>query len=238
MMPPFERELLRNRTSEIRRILDSLKGYPPDQMPEIVQQVAEESYLPALLRQIYTVVGVDIAGVAVGEFLNRKSAPDQSRVTWLMEDYVHQVSGEKIKSISGTLKVFIIGQIRQALETSPHSGIEQQTQYIHRQVLEKWDTVKAWQIRRIVHTETMQAMSVGQYEAMEDLGMEYRKVWTATFNNTRPEHEYMDGVTVGRDEFFILPNGDRMLYPHDTLHGASAENVINCQCGTYDYPIK
>lgn len=235
MMPAFERELLRKRTEEITRVLNALKGYSPDRMPELAAEMLNESYLPGLYRRLYLGVGSAIAEMVATDTVSSKA--DSSRWEFRLNEFVENYSGDKIVLVSGTLKEFVRKQIQLALLEMPEKGIEAQTQFIYERVLNHWDSVKKWQVRRIVQTEAMEAMMVGQYESMRELGIAYQKVWTATFNNTRPQHIAMDGVAVGQDEFFILPNGDRMMYPHDSVHGARAENLINCACGTFDLPI-
>lgn len=238
LMPPFESMLIRYRTTELRRVLNELHGYSLNQIPDIGPQMVRESYLPELYRRLYLNIGVKSARMATADAFGSKSDDTNDRWQYLLNIYIEMYAGTKISLVTDTFKEFLRQQLIEALEEAPGRGIEQQTQYIYDRVMGRWDNVKRWQIRRIVQTEAMEAMSVGQHESMNAIGVEYRKVWTATFHNTRPQHEAMDGVEVGRDEFFILPNGDKMLYPHDSTHGASAENLINCACGTFDYAIR
>lgn len=49
-------------------------------------------------------------------------------------------------------------------------------------------------------------------------------------NRVRHAHREMDGQTVGLDEPFVAPDGDRLMHPGDTSLGASGQNVIACRC--------
>lgn len=238
MMPTFERTILKERTAEVVRVLDLLKGHRPEQMPDIAAEAFNEPYMPQIYRKLYVNIGVNTARLAINDFLVRKSMFDNSD-QWaaVMNDYIAQNAGAKISAVTGSMKEFLRCKVQDALSNSMEMGIEQHTQHIYKQVLGDWNTAKPWMVRRVIQTETMIALSVGQYQSMLQLGVPFQKTWSATFNNTRPQHEKMDGVTVAFDEFFILPNGDKMLYPHDEQNGASPENIINCCCGTFDAPI-
>lgn len=238
MMPSFENMLSKARTAEVTRVLDLLKGHRPEQMPDIVFKAFSEPYLGPIYTKLYQNVGVGTAKLAVNDFLSRKSLYDQlDDWAYVMNQYIQQNAGSKIVLLEGTMKEFMRDKVQDALLNSMELGVEKHTQYIIDSVADEWQNVKPWMVRRIIQTETMIAMSVGQYGSMMQLGIPFKKVWTATFNNTRPQHQQMHGATAMYDQFFILPNGDKMLHPHDEMHGASAENIINCSCGTFDIPV-
>lgn len=236
--PAFHRKLLKSRDAEVRRVLNKAKGYAPDLWGQIVAaELDERPYLEPLLVRTYSAAGAVIGENALADFSAKagiKAAPQwQQRVDrWIMSN-----AGEKIVSIGGTLKRELIGWIDDALIESSEMGIEKVTRYLYDDVAARWNGVKEWQVRRIVQTETMQALGVGQYEAMNSLGIEYSKTWVPTYNNTRSQHVAMGGVKVGMYEHFVLPNGDMMMYPSDPNFGASAENIINCSCGTVNDPV-
>lgn len=82
---------------------------------------------------------------------------------------------------------------------------------------------------RIARTETTRITNEARQDAFTfaeaELGIVMRRIWVATEDGrTRPSHQAMDGVEVGRDERF--PNG--LLYPGE--QGAPASEVINCRC--------
>ena len=87
---------------------------------------------------------------------------------------------------------------------------------------------------RIARTETTRVqnsakMDIGKHG--QDLGFEMWKRWVATTDGrVREDHLAMNGVEVPQDEPFIMPNGDRLMFPGDISLGASPENTINCRC--------
>ena len=87
-----------------------------------------------------------------------------------------------------------------------------------------------WKVRRIVNTEVLSASSVAQNESVKDVGLPYTKTWVAAMINTRHSHKAMHGTTLENTQLFLLPDGSKMEFPRDSKYGASAGEIINCQC--------
>lgn len=87
---------------------------------------------------------------------------------------------------------------------------------------------------RIARTETTRVVNSAKQDILHEgkrLGFKMKKKWIATTDGrVREEHLAMDGVIANEDEPFIMPNGDKLMFPGDISLGASAENVINCRC--------
>lgn len=87
--------------------------------------------------------------------------------------------------------------------------------------------------RRIARTEVNSAATNGAFTALGDAGVEY-KSWLGSHGpHARPEHQAVEDATIGDpipvDEPFEV-DGEHMRYPLDDSLGASAGNIINCQC--------
>ncbi len=87
--------------------------------------------------------------------------------------------------------------------------------------------------RRIARTEVNAAASKAGLTAMTDVGIEY-KSWLGSHGpNAREEHQAVEDATINEpipvDEPFIV-DGEQMMQPLDSSLGASAGNIINCQC--------
>ena len=87
---------------------------------------------------------------------------------------------------------------------------------------------------RIARTETTRVQNSAKMDIGKEgqrLGFTMKKKWIATTDGrVREDHLAMNGVEVPQDSPFIMPNGDRLMFPGDISLGASAENVINCRC--------
>ena len=103
------------------------------------------------------------------------------------------------------------------------------TKLLYDNVTNFYKDVQEWQIRRIIQTESLSALSVAQDESIKSLGVPFTKTWVISGNNTRPAHAEMDGITIDEDESFIV-DGEEMMFPRDDSMGASAGNIINCAC--------
>ena len=90
---------------------------------------------------------------------------------------------------------------------------------------------------RYARTMTTSAQNAGRYEAYrraDDVGVDLVIEWQATLDNrTRHDHRLMHGQRRKVDEPFILPDGNRILYPADCTTGDSYElqgEIWNCRC--------
>ena len=104
---------------------------------------------------------------------------------------------------------------------------------ITRNIRKRFTVVGKNQAALIARTETHSAAGYAQnaYHSglSKDLGISMQKQWVATLDaRTRSAHATMNGVQVGMDEDFSMPNGSVMGYTGDSRGGAA--NVINCRC--------
>lgn len=73
------------------------------------------------------------------------------------------------------------------------------------------------------------------YEKAKQDGMIVKKYWLATYDaRARDWHReagarYTPENGIDPDDFFIV-DGEKMLYPGDSAHGASGHNLYNCRC--------
>ena len=101
-------------------------------------------------------------------------------------------------------------------------------------------TFYAWQIERIVRTETLTAANYGASFAGSVSGIVQVKQWISAkdprtrriVNGDNFDHWEMDGIEVGENEPFAVPSrfggAENMMYPGDPK--GSASNRINCRC--------
>lgn len=67
-----------------------------------------------------------------------------------------------------------------------------------------------------------------RYKEAEDLGIKFKKVWTATLDNrTRDEHRDLDGQAVNPDEPFEIDH-KKIMFPGDP--DADPSLIYNCRC--------
>ena len=92
---------------------------------------------------------------------------------------------------------------------------------------------------RIARTETTRVQNSAKMDIGKEgqrLGFEMWKRWVATTDGrVREDHLAMNGVEVPQDSPFIMPNGDRLMFPGDISLGASPESVINCRCTIIEF---
>lgn len=99
---------------------------------------------------------------------------------------------------------------------------------------------------RIARTETTRVQNSAKMDIGKEgqrLGYEMWKRWVATVGDylpngkprTREDHLAMNGVEVPQDSPFIMPNGDRLMFPGDISLGASPENTIQCRCTIIEF---
>nr|DAL87867.1 MAG TPA: portal [Caudoviricetes sp.] len=82
----------------------------------------------------------------------------------------------------------------------------------------------------ISRTEMISAGRAGQFQGDYQSNMVIGKIWHCTYDSrTRHAHAEADGQTVKFTDPFIV-GGEELMFPGDTSHGASADNVIQCRC--------
>lgn len=90
-------------------------------------------------------------------------------------------------------------------------------------------------IPTIAATETQNVYQTAKQYASNDLsgklaqqGKTMQKRWNATLDqNTRPAHQQAHGQRVPTEQLYTVKN-QHLMYPGDTSHGASLDNVVNC----------
>lgn len=92
---------------------------------------------------------------------------------------------------------------------------------------------------RVARTEVTRVQNSAKMDIGKEgqrLGFEMWKRWVATTDHrVRDDHLAMNGVEVPQDSPFIMPNGDKLMFPGDISLGASAESVINCRCTIIEF---
>lgn len=88
---------------------------------------------------------------------------------------------------------------------------------------------------RIARTETTSAMNYGGQIERAELEIEFKSwistidILTRTLVNSGYDHMAASGQVVENGSVFVV-SGERLLFPGDGTHGATAGNVINCRC--------
>lgn len=90
----------------------------------------------------------------------------------------------------------------------------------------------------IARTEGIQSLNRSEYEAIKQAvesgtvkASQVARIWdSAGDKRVRDSHKEMDGQSVGIDEPFITPDGEKLMHPGDSSLGASGGEVINCRC--------
>lgn len=90
----------------------------------------------------------------------------------------------------------------------------------------------------IVRTETTKAMMIAKLLVLQSTNLPWEKKWLSNRDErTREAHlAASKGKFIPVGEMFIV-GGETLLYPADSMNGASIGNTINCRCGM-DFRIR
>lgn len=153
----------------------------------------------------------------------------------LAQAYINSIGATKIGMISKTTRK----QVRDALSLSIESEIvsgdivaisaEKRLRQIAAFTPSRAMIIAATEI----HASAMFAGHATLNELQNEEGFEYYKAWIPSIDErTRAWHADMDSNEfIPLNQPFVV-NGEEMMYPGDS--GASAENVINCRCVTFE----
>lgn len=233
---PFEKSLNTYRTRLVNSIAKGLKDYPPTEWEQWAAEQVKEPYLKKWYPQLYMAAGKPAVERAIRSFLSIKGTEEMNTWEKALYDWIGAEMGNKIVLVSGTLKEWTINTIMQYLDEHSGEGVEKIVAGVEDYIREVWKDARTWQIRRIVQTESLTAMSEAADVAIKGLNIKFKKTWGISGQNTRPAHQAMNGVTVGQHDLFNV-DGELLEFPRDGKHGASAGNIINCRCFCIRKPL-
>lgn len=199
--------------------LRSLQGASPN--TDAIERGMERFYLEAARR--FGTVGEE---AVTGDKHRTKSDVYERE----MREYLQTVGGQKITQISETTRSDIMRIITRRAEDD--QGIDR----IARALRDQIDVVSLARGRMISRTEVIPASNKAVDVGARQANIQLEKEWiTATDGREREWHNDADGQVVDMDAAFVV-KGERLDFPGDTSHGASAENVINCRCAHAPIP--
>lgn len=151
-----------------------------------------------------------------------------------MQEHIREFLRSREVGVWSQVGATVHDRLRRALQRALKDG--DNPVQMRKRVNEVLTNAEKYQAARIARTETTGAMNHGQQLEREDIGIE-RKEWVSTLDiktrGSQPgdafNHRAADGKTVGNDEQFTV-SGQRLAYPGDSSHGASAGNICNCRC--------
>ena len=238
----YGRKIGAKRAASVKAALNELRrrGVPPAQWAVEVQYT--EPWMQPLLTDLYRTAGMLSATEVANRLLSRKEEPTdifaRAILAWtqdhlgerisLMTDTVNEWLRQTLATIYAGEAVISVAGVPTIVAAST-LGVEALTKLMYQQTLAQYDTIRKWQVRRIVQTETMHAMNISGLTAADALGIDYEKTWSIAGINTRETHEAVDGITIGKGELFTV-GGWPMERPMDERYGAPAGEVINCSC--------
>lgn len=137
----------------------------------------------------------------------------------------------RTQSIMGT------GQtVRSQVNTALSAGVEagETMDELAGRVKGAFNELTKFEALRVARTETNIAYNDARHVAMTDSGIQF-KAWLSSHGpHVRPTHAaaeltYSIDAPIPVDEPFVV-GGEELMYPGDDSLGASAGNIINCQC--------
>lgn len=119
---------------------------------------------------------------------------------------------------------------RETLKTTLREGVAlgEDIGAIRERISAVYTEAGGFRAETIARTEVGASQNFGRNAEMLNQKVE-KKVWVATFSNTRDAHAEADGQVVGANEAYSV-GGESLDYPGDP--SGSPENVINCQCSS------
>jgi len=232
----YQSRLARDRRKELRRVLAlcrDLNG-PEDIALALQTELNESGYLPGWWTGLWTTAGLPIAQDTAKQLREEKASVEENMWLRMLRRYAIERAGSEILAVTGTWKKTLVQLLAEILlEDVGNMGVEKVTKELYNRYT---GYLERWQCRRIAQTECMIGTADAADFAARDLGIDYTKTWCISgLGNTRETHEEMDGVTVGKDDLFRLPDCV-MRYPHDTLFNPPASEIINCACSCIRSP--
>lgn len=239
MQKAYQTKLLKLRTAAVAKTIEGLNEVGIDQMENHIRVSLNEPYLSSFVEKLNKNIAYHFGELQLEKMSNVygvKSKPQWKRA---VDEWVKTSLATKVTSMNGALIEEMTLWLADAIANFDDNtqSVQATTKMITAALRENYSNVATWQVRRIVHTETLSAAALGQFESVKAMNRDTTKTWVVTGLRTRADHLAMNGTTVDMDDYFILPNGDQMLFPRDSSMGAGASNIVNCACGVI-YALK
>lgn len=131
------------------------------------------------------------------------------------------------------------GTVRDQLNTALSQGYDAGETHaeLTARVREVFSNLSKGEAERVARTETNLAFNYARQDALDDAGIEYKSWLSSHGPNVREGHAeaeeaYMEEPIALNLPFEVELDGDveQMMFPGDDSLGASAGNIINCQC--------
>lgn len=236
----YQKRAYTNLIKDFRKILgsipyDNLNYEFPD---KILALNINHRTIEKTLTNLYLEVGLKYGKHVVRDLESEKKALKpfplfSERFIKFVSDYLLKSGGEKIVSITDTLAKSVLSVIKEAQS----AGLTQSKMAKLVQETVNKPNFYRWQAMRIARTESLFAMNSAKVESFESNSYEVNKVWIqGGSRHPRADHSIMDGVEVGSEEPFNLPNGEQCMFPGDS--SLSASQVINCSCSIQYKPVR
>ena len=148
-----------------------------------------------------------------------------------MSRFVTAKLGQRIRWITGTTEDVFKDTCKRITADGIESGASVDT--MAREIMKDLDVTQLYRAERIARTEVVSASNEASIAGAKATGLNLVKEWMSFIDDkTRDGHIEMNGIQVGIDDLFDVPDPDgvieQMEYPGDPK--GSAGNVINCRC--------
>jgi uncharacterized protein with gpF-like domain len=153
-----------------------------------------------------------------------------------VSEWLRGPAGDKIQGITDTTRQ----TIQQLLVEGAEEGLGSEA--MARQMSERIESINLSRARVIARTEVINASNQGSFygarAAAQRFNQQLEKQWLdSNDDRVRDTHEGVDGQTKPMDQPFVLPDGDKLMWPGDTSLGAKASNTIQCRCTQTHEPV-
>jgi len=199
---------------------------------QAVDGLIHEEPIQQLYNDIFTTVGVRFARITF-DALHEKSIKQEFSADIVHESslsYVKIYGAEKVRGITQTSRDRIKREIQSVID------LGQDIEFSAARLAAGVDEINVARGRVISRTEIIAASNHGIAVGGQMSNLNLNKEWISSIDDrTRDgstsqfDHIKPDGQIVHQSETFIV-SGERLEFPGDSSHGASAGNLIQCRC--------
>lgn len=217
--------------SEIRKGIGELSLTDLSRLDDLIRKASStnEEDVREGMRELVEVFGPQ----ALADLDAAQSAFDAANPRVLK--YLASEAGKKIRFMDQTTADVVKAHIQRVLAQSQAQGegqVATATEIIEAG-LQNGMEIRRARANAIAQTETTAAYNHSDLEAYRQSGVVEEREWATQGDGvTRPSHEAMQGATAKLDEPFVLPSGDRVMFPGDSSLGADASEIVECRCFT------
>lgn len=230
-------KLTKLRRDMMKHVTANMKG-SVSTLAKNASKLVTEPYLKGLYTDLYTDVGNYWAKSTYNDLISSKAVINDAVWSDSLNAWINTNTGEKIKSVTGTLKTWVQSVVEDYVNKAVDEGLglEKLTQEASEYLAGQYTGYEVWKVRQIVSQEVLSSFSVAQELGAKASGVKFKKIWIHSgAGQPHINHVKLNGTYANAKGNF---NVGGTMAPYPRAGNLPANESINCMCTVLYRPVR